>query len=195
MRIESEEDIPRWYVVHTHPKQEERANHNLMAWGVETLSPKLRMRRYNQFTGAPSDISRPLFPRYIFAKFNASKQLSKIWFTRGVHQIVSFGGRPVSVDEEIIRLIYDRIDGNGFIQIGDELKRGDNVVVKAGPLRNFMGVFDRETKEKNRVFVLLTAISYQGCMVVSRDLLQRVPGKSGQPRAIRKAAAASPTSS
>jgi len=185
MRIENEEDIPRWYVVHTHPKQEARANNNLLAWGVETLSPKLRMRRHNQFTGAPSYISRPLFPRYIFAKFDARKQLSKIWFTRGVHQIVSFGGRPVSVDEDIIRLIYDRIDSDGFIQIGDELKRGDKVIVRAGPLRNFMGILDRETNERDRVIVLLTAINYQGCLVVSRDLLQRAPGKSGQPGASR----------
>jgi transcriptional antiterminator RfaH len=178
MTIEKEEDIPRWYVVHTNPKQEERANNNLRAWGVETLNPKLRMRRFNQFTGAPSYISQPLFPRYIFAKFNACRQLPKIWFTRGVHEIVSFGGKPASVDEDIIRLIHDRIDNNGFVQIGDDLKCGDKVVVKAGPLRNFSGIFERELKEKDRVIVLLTAISYQGCLVVSRDLLQRVPGTS-----------------
>jgi transcriptional antiterminator RfaH len=176
MNIERGEDIPRWYVVHTNPKQEERANNNLRAWGVETLNPRLRTRRCNQFTGAPSYISRPLFPRYIFAKFNACEQLPKIWFTRGVHEIVNFGGKPASVDDDIIRLIHDRIDKNGFVQIGDDLKPGDKVVVKAGPLRNFVGIFERDLKEKDRVIVLLTAISYQGCLVVSRDSLQRIPG-------------------
>jgi transcriptional antiterminator RfaH len=175
MTIETEEDTPRWYVVHTNPKEEERANSNLRAWGVETLNPKLRTRRYNEFTGAPSYIARPLFPRYIFAKFNACKQLPKISFTRGVHEIVSFGGKPTSVDEDIIQLIHERIDKNGFVQIGDELKRGDRVVVKAGPLRNFMGIFEGELKEKDRVIVLLTAITYQGRLVVSRDVLERVP--------------------
>ncbi len=176
MSMERVEDFPRWYVVHTNPKQEERANNNLKAWGVETLHPKLRARRYNQFTGAPSYVTQPLFPRYIFAKFDASKQLPKIWFTRGVHSVVSFGGKPASVDEDIIQIIHERIDKNGFVRIGEDFKRGDKVVVRAGPLKNFMGIFEREIKENDRVIVMLTAISYQGCLVVSRDLLERVTG-------------------
>jgi transcriptional antiterminator RfaH len=174
MSRESEGDLSRWYVVHTNPKQEERANNNLRAWGVETLHPKLKTRRYNEFTGAVSYIVRPLFPRYIFAKFNARKQLSKIWFTRGVHNVVSFGGNPASVDEDIIEIIHARIDDNGVVRMGEDLKRGDRVVVKAGPLRNLIGVFERELKENERILVLLTAISYQGRLVVNRDLCKRV---------------------
>ncbi len=175
MNIETD-DVSEWYVVHTNPKQEERANNNLRAWGVETLNPKLRTRRFNQFTGAPSFVTQPLFPRYIFAKFNARKQLPKIWFTRGVHEVVSFGGKPASVDDNIIKLLHQRIDKNGFVKIGEDLKRGDKVVVRAGPLRNFMGIFERELKENERVMVLLTAISYQGCLVVNRNLLEKVSG-------------------
>jgi transcriptional antiterminator RfaH len=178
MSSERAEDIPQWYVVHTNPKQEERANNNLRAWGVETLHPKLRTRRYNEFTGAVSYIVRPLFPRYIFAKFNARKQLSKIWFTRGVHNVVSFGGDPASVDEDIIEIIHARIDKNGLVRMGEDLKRGDHVVIKAGPLRNLMGIFEGELKEKERIIVLLTAISYQGRLVVNRDLCKKVQERS-----------------
>lgn len=32
--------VPQWYVVHTNPKQEDRAYSNLRCWGVETLHPK-----------------------------------------------------------------------------------------------------------------------------------------------------------
>ena len=176
MTIERIEEASRWYVLHTHPKQEERANNNLRAWGVETLNPKLRTRRYNPFTGVPSDTSQPLFPRYIFAKFNARKQLSKIWFTRGVHEVVSFDGKPASVDDDIIQLIQERMDKNGFVRIGHDLKRGDKVMVKAGPLKNFMGIFERGLKENDRVIVLLTTISYQGSLVINRDLLERMSG-------------------
>jgi len=176
MSIERGEDVFRWYVVHTNPKQEERANNNLQAWGIETLYPKLRMRRYNQFTGAPIYITPPLFPQYLFAKFNARNQLSKIWFTRGVHNVVSFGGHPASVDEEIIEIIRARIDENGFVRIEENLKRGDHVVVKAGPLRNLIGIFERELDEKQRIVILLEAISYQGRLVVNRDLVQKASG-------------------
>src|ERR1043166_9166696 len=65
MSSEIGQDTSQWYVVHTNPKQEERADSNLRAWGVETLHPKLKTRRFNEFTGAPTVTTKPLFPRYI----------------------------------------------------------------------------------------------------------------------------------
>ena len=174
MNIQNTEDVSRWYVVHTKSRQEERANSNLRAWGVETLNPKVRTRRYNQFVGTPLHISQPLFPRYIFARFNADEQLSKNWFTRGVQNVVCFGGIPASVDEDIIELLQARIDESGFVKTEDELKRGDKVVIKAGPLRNFVGVFERELKASERIELLLTSINYQGRLLVQRDLVERV---------------------
>lgn len=176
MNIEAGENVAQWYVLHTNPKQEERACENLRAWGVETLNPKLKIRRYNQFNGAVSYLTQPLFPRYIFARFNALRLLSKVWFTRGVHKVVCFSGSPVAVDENVIQIINARIDENGFVKTGDDLKRGDKVLVKAGPLRNFMGVFDGEVKGSDRISVLLTTITYQGHMVVDRDVVERIAG-------------------
>jgi transcription antitermination factor NusG len=90
--------------------------------------------------------------------------------------VVSFGGQPTSVEEEIIQIISARIDENGFVKVGEELKQGDKVVIKAGPLRDFDGVFERELNDSERISVLLTTISYQGRVVVSRDLLERASG-------------------
>lgn len=176
MSIEAVDHLPQWYVVHTHPKQEDRANSNLRVWGVETLHPKLKTRRVNEFSGAVTYLTKPMFPRYIFAKFDARKQLAKISFTRGVHHVVSFGGQPTWVEDEVIQIISARIDQNGFVRIGDDLKQGDRVVIKAGPLRDFEGVFERELNDSERISVLLTTISYQGRVVVNRDLLERASG-------------------
>lgn len=173
MNIEPVDDISQWYVVHTNLRQEERADSNLRAWGVETLHPKLKTRRLNEFTGAPTYITKSLFPRYIFAKFNASKQLAKISFTRGVHDVVSFGGKPVSVDEDIIQVVNSRIDQNGFVEMG-ELKRGDKVVIKAGPLRDFEGIFEHQLQDSERITILLTTVSFQGRLVITKDLLEKV---------------------
>ena len=35
-------DSPLWYAVYTKPKEEERAESNLRAWGVKTLMPKFK---------------------------------------------------------------------------------------------------------------------------------------------------------
>ena len=176
MILEKWADSLRWYVIHTHVKQEERANENLRSWGVETLHPKIKTRRYNQFTGAPTYLTQPFFPRYLFAKFNAREQLPKIRFTRGVHNVVCFDGNPTPIEDEIIDIIRERIDENGFVKANDELKPGDKVVICAGPLRNLVGVFERQVKGSDRITILLTAIEYQGRLVVDRNLVQRAVG-------------------
>jgi transcriptional antiterminator RfaH len=173
MNIDEVDHDSQWYVVHTNPKQEDRAYSNLRGWGVETLHPKMKTRRVNQFSGALSYITKPLFPRYIFAKFDARKQLANISFTRGVHNVVSFGGQPTPVEEDVIRILSSRIDDHGFVKFGNQLKPGDKVVIKAGALRDFEGVFERELNDNERISVLLTTISYQGRVVVNRDVLER----------------------
>jgi transcriptional antiterminator RfaH len=173
MSIETVVEDRQWYVVHTNPKQEERANSNLIAWGVETVHAKVKTQRHNEFTGAPTYITQALFPRYIFAKFNARKQLSKILFTRGVHQVVCFGDSPACVSDEIIDVIRARIDQNGFVKLNNDLKPGDRVVISAGPLKNLIGVFEREVKGSERIMILLTAIGYQGHLEVDRNLIKR----------------------
>jgi len=175
MGIETGVEDRQWYVVHTNPKQEERANSNLVAWGVETLYAKLKARRHNEFTGVPTYITQPLFPRYLFAKFKR-EQLSKILFTRGVHDVVCFGDGPACVSEEIIEVIRGRIDQNGFVKLNNDLKPGDRVVISAGPLKNLIGVFEREVKGSERIMILLTAIGYQGHLEVDRNLIKPAVG-------------------
>src|ERR1043165_6237014 len=116
MGVETWANNRQWYLCYTNLKQEERANDNLIAWGVETVHAKLRTRRYNEFTGAPTYITQPLFPRYLFAKFNAREQLSKIRFTRGIQNVVCFGESLATVDQEIIDIIRERIDVNRFVK-------------------------------------------------------------------------------
>ncbi len=176
MRVETWADSRQWYLVYTNLKQEERATDNLRAWGVETVHAKLRTRRYNQFTGAPTYITQPLFPRYLFAKFNAREQLPKVRFTRGIQNVVCFGENPATVDQDIIDIIRARIDENGFVKTNNELKPGDKVVISAGPLKNLIGIFEREIKGSDRITILLTAIGYQGHLMVERDLVKRAAG-------------------
>jgi transcriptional antiterminator RfaH len=163
-----------WYVVHTHPKQEDRAERNLRSLGVETFAPKVRESRYNQYTGALTHVIKHLFPRYIFALFKARSTLHKVRFTRGVHEVVSFGSSPLPVDNEIISIIQLRMSKDGFVKLDDELKTGDEVMIKDGPLRNFTAVFEREMKEVNRVMVLLEAVTYQAHVVIERDLVAKL---------------------
>jgi transcription antitermination factor NusG len=161
MVIETGVEKRRWYVVLTKGKQEERASKNLLGLGVETLSARLKTRRYNEFTGVPVYITEPLFPRKIFARFNAREQLSKILFTRGVHSVFCFGNQPACVSEAIIELIRARIDQNGFVKDCNDLRPEDMTVINPGPLRNLIEIFEREVKGSERSLILLAAIGSQ----------------------------------
>jgi transcriptional antiterminator RfaH len=173
MRAKRVFDIPRWYAINTHPKQETRAEENLNAWGIETFNPKLKQRLPAQRNNATRYTIKALFPGYIFARLRLNGMLHKISYTRGVRSIVSFGGIPTVVDDEIINFIQAQVREDGFIFIEQKLKAGDKVRIKYGPLSNLAGIFEREIKDTDRVLILLAAVSYQGHIIIERDLIEK----------------------
>ena len=164
-----------WYAIRTKPREEERASKNLVAWNVETLSPKIRECRRNQFTDKPTYLVKPLFPTYIFARFHPDN-LRKIRFTRGVHNVVGFGGQLTPVDDAAIELIQSRIARDGFARIGDDddFRAGDRVLIKDGVLRDLLGVFERHLEDEERVSILLNTLSYQARVTVEKNCVRKV---------------------
>ena len=163
-----------WYVVHTHPRQEERAQNNFQMWGLETFLPRLRGRQYNRFTGNVSPVVKPLFPRYVFVRFRLSEAYNRIRFTRGVDSLVSFAGNPCPVEDEIINLIRLQVDAEGLVQVGAELKPGDRVIIREGPLSGLSGIFEREMTDAERVAILLDSVIFQVRVMADRHTLEKV---------------------
>ena len=163
-----------WFVVHTHAKQEDRTSSNLNAGGIETLSPKLRKSKANEFTGKLVQTTRPLFPSYIFARFRFDKQYHTVRYTRGVHSVVCFNNEATPIDDEIIDLIRSRIGPDGFVKAFEQLNPGDEVIINEGRFQHLCGVFEREMEDTERVSILLNTVSYQAHVVVERAMVHRV---------------------
>jgi len=151
MKSDSTSEAPAWYVLRTKSLQEDRAAANLTAWGVETFSPKLPPKRNRLF--------EPLFPRYLFVRFDPSRMLHKVRFTRGVLYVVSFGGVPAVVTEEVITMIRCRAQQEERERL-DSFQPGDRVLVMAGPLQNLIGVFEKDLPSQKRIQILLTTVAY-----------------------------------
>lgn len=169
-------DILNWYVVHTHPQQEERASHNLKYWGIETLTPKVQANRVNEFTNKPIRMAKPMFPSYIFGRFRYNAEYHRVRFTRGVQSVVTFTGTPTPVEDEIVDLIRSRIGMDGLVKTLDELdelRAGDVVVIKDGRFKDLCGVFDREMQDSDRVRILLNTVNFQAHVVVDRAAVQK----------------------
>jgi transcriptional antiterminator RfaH len=177
MNVPHQEPSLQWYAIHTHARQEDRAESNLRAWNVETFAPRCKSLRRNQFRKEPSYFIKPLFSRYIFARFDAREMLSKIRYTRGVHSIVSVGETPAIIDSELIDLIMSRRDSAGLVRLEEEMQPGDEVLVNDGPFSGFVGVFERRMKDSERVAILLKTVTYKIRVIVPGASVAKLDGR------------------
>lgn len=174
MSSPSTNSAPSWYVLHTKRGEEDRAELNLRGWRVETFSPRIKeSRRIKSRRGAVSSV-RPLFPQYLFARFDINQLLHKIKLTRGVNSVISFGGNPVPVDDDIVSLLKAQSQEDGLIHLDGKFKAGDKLVVTDGPLKNLVGIFECELDDMGRIEILLTTINYQGRVVIDKTLIEKL---------------------
>ena len=173
MNTETLDEQAKWYAIRTKPREEDRAAMNLSSWSVQTFTPKFKEVRTSGSNR--ESVSKPLFANYLFAKFNANKELHKINFTRGVSTVISFGGSPVSIDDEIIDLLKARVAPDGFVHMDeDDLESGDKVRITSGPFESMVGVFKRKTKDKARVQILLDAMNCESHLLIDREMVEKV---------------------
>jgi transcriptional antiterminator RfaH len=161
-----------WYAIHTKPRQETIAQTSLQREAIETFYPKLRrkktIRRVRRW------VVGSLFPNYIFARFDAAKSGRLVKYANGVLNIVSFGGKPALVDDDIIAAIAEHSQDNVLTIEPPKLKAGDLVEIQGGPLRGLQGVFEREMSDRDRVIVLLEVLAKGARVEVTRDQLEKV---------------------
>src|SRR5690349_9957807 len=107
----------RWYVVHTQPQHETRADFNLRRQGFRTYLPRyLRNRRHARRTEL---VVRPLFPRYLFVALDlACDRWRNIQSTFGVTHLVVAGEAPVPVPDGVVDAIRAREDNEGYVRLG-----------------------------------------------------------------------------
>lgn len=158
-----------WYAIYTKPKHEDRVEEILSRASFEVFNPKLRKKRIVR--GKNECVIRPFFPNYLFVKFDPSRQYHMIKYTRGVRGIIGNPGSPWPVSEDIISFIRSRMNENGLIVITPDIEIGDKVEITEGPFRGFIGIFEREMKDSDRIIVLLNTIEFQARVNIDKELL------------------------
>ena len=166
-------ESPLWYAVYTKPKEEERAESNLRAWGIKTLMPKFKELEYSRGSRKPRTAVKNLFPRYLFAHFNCEASLHDVNYTRGVCGVVSFGLKPIPIDDFIIETIQSQIGEGGLVNV-QALYPGDRVKLESGPFKGLEGTVQRATPDQDYVVVLLSSVSYQGRLMIERAFLKKL---------------------
>ena len=141
----------RWYLLRTHHHSEVRADANLLESGIESFLPMLPTHRRRNVS------SEPLFPQYLFARFDFQASSRLVRFSRGIQDIVHLGGGPAILEDDVIALLRQRCQDMAA-SVERPLERGEQVLIDAGPFQSLGAVVQSRVPARDRVQVLLTSI-------------------------------------
>jgi transcription elongation factor/antiterminator RfaH len=142
----------RWFLAHTRPRSELKAEFHLRAQGFTTYLPQFRrtIRHARQLR----TILAPLFPRYLFLILDLERdRWLSVRSTVGVSTLVTCEDRPIPVPVGIVESLIASSDGN-LTALDACLVEGQSVRILSGPFADFVGTLQR-LDDAGRVRVLL----------------------------------------
>lgn len=143
----------RWFLVHTLPKSESKADFHLRAQGFRTYLPRIKktVRHARQLKTVLSSA----FPRYLFIVLDLERdRWLSIRSTVGVSRLFThMDGRPIPVPPGIVEALIEHSDGD-LTRLDAGLTKGQDVRILSGPFADLRGVLER-LDDSGRVRVLL----------------------------------------
>jgi transcription elongation factor/antiterminator RfaH len=162
----------RWFVVHTLPHQEKRAQLQLENQTYRTFLP--RRERTIRHARKLTTVVRPFFPRYLFIVLDLERhQWRAVNGTLGVAGLVMQGDRPHPVPPGIVETLLASTGPDGMLQTRPQLHVGDPVRLTQGPFAEYLGTLDR-LDDSGRVRVLLDILGRQVPILVEGHHVGRV---------------------
>ena len=143
----------RWYLVHTLPHGERRAQLHLGAQGLRTHFPTIEktIRHARQLR----TVRAPLFPRYVFLILDLGRdRWRSVWGTAGVSSLYSCDDRPDPVPEGIVEILITNSDEANLALFTSGMATGQSVRILSGPFANVVARLER-LDAAGRVRVLL----------------------------------------
>lgn len=148
-----------WWLVHTKPRQEIKALHNLEAQDFECYLPLFPVEVLQR--GSFQVNETPLFPRYLFCragKNGAGENWGVIRSTSGVNRLVCFGSQPAKVNDQLVSAI--RQQSGLRTQAKPIFTQGEKLQISHGPFAGLQAIYEMKTAE-DRVLVLISLMSKQ----------------------------------
>jgi transcription antitermination factor NusG len=143
-----------WFALQTRPRNEKQVERLLTHKGYECCLPMYRQRR--QWSDRVVEVELPLFPAYIFCRFNSSA-IGKAISTPGVARIVGFGGQPTEVAIEEIEPLQLLGQSDLLREPWRYMPNGTLVQVETGPLAGARGIV-YSGEDKRRLVISVTLL-------------------------------------
>ena len=159
-----------WYVIQSKPHQENLVIAQLRQRQIKSFFPLIETETM-QFGRVVTRI-QPLFPNYLFARFDYFQQGSQIIWNYGIQRIVSFSGEPLPVAPEVVKLIRTRVDRKGIVRFRQAFKPNQPVRIVGGPFKDVEAIFLKEMTGTSCVKVLLSVLGTQPRVELPRAMLR-----------------------
>lgn len=161
--------MANWYCIHTKPRKEAAAEiYFREKLGLEAYYPRLKRRK--TVRRVKRWVVGPLFPRYLFCRFELAEHYRMVRYSHEVIGVVSFGESPVVVESAVVDQVKSWAgEAVDVVTIRPNPKPGDTVEIADGAFRGLRAVVERDMCDQQRVALLLTTLTYHARIVVSRD--------------------------
>jgi len=154
----------RWYALYVRSRHERVVENALRGKGYAAFSPFYRIKRKK--VDRTTEVDVPLFPGYVFCRFDANKRLP-VLVTPGIVEIVP-ANKPEPVDEVEITSIRTLALSGFPVQPWPFLRSGQRIRLEDGPLCGTEGTFVR-VKDEYHLVVSVTLLQRAVSVVVDRD--------------------------
>ncbi len=162
-----------WYCVHTKPRKERPvASYLRETLQLETYFPQLR--QYRTIRRVRRLVTAPLFPRYLFCRFDLAASYRAVRYSPDTIEVVQFGESPAVVENSLIdELKVWAGEAFDIIDVRSPLQSGDQVEVIDGPMRGLSGKILRSNDDRDRVAILLSILECGVQISISRSQIKR----------------------
>lgn len=160
-----------WYGIRTKSKCEKVAATSLTHKGYVSFLPCYRRR--HRWTDRVTEIESPLFPGYVFCRFNVLKRLP-ILTTPGVVSVVGIGKQPLAIPDHEITAIETILRSELFAEPWPYLREGERVRIDRGPLNGLEGIVVKKTRDEWRIVVSVTLLQRSVAAEIDRDWIRAI---------------------
>jgi transcription antitermination factor NusG len=158
-------DLNPWYALRVRSQFEIATSKALREKGYPEFVPRYRTRRI--WSDRVKEIEMPLFPGYVFCRFDASDPY-RVLNSPGVVHVVSAGKVPLAVDDREIGAIQAICRSGVTAQPWPFLQVGRRIIVERGPLAGTEGIVV-ELKNEYRLVASISLLQRSVATEIDRE--------------------------
>lgn len=160
-----------WYALHVRTRFEKVVARNLRGKGFEEFLPLYT--RTNRWSDRIKEIELPLFPGYVFCRFNPHDRLP-ILTVPGVNAVVGIGKNLMPVDESELDAVRAVLKSEAYCEPWPYLEVGQRVQVEYGPLAGTQGIVTMVKNNTYRLVISVNMLQRSVAVEIDRDCLKPV---------------------